>query len=306
MKYDLGLLPNFLIIGAAKAGTTTLYSSLRRHPEVYFPFKKEMHFFNNDIFYGRGVDWYIRTFFKNARRYTVRGDATPAYLYWGEKVIPRITETYGSQPPRMIAILRDPVERAYSLYWHNRRTTKEPLSFEAALAAEDDRLARNRDDLRARGKATWAYFRAGLYSEQLERYFDRFPRESFHIMLLDDMKRDFAATTRDLFTFLRVDPDFSIAPSVSNSARTLRNTPIQRFLRATPSIGESLRKVLPVKWLHYFRSAMRHVLYEEFSYAPMDPKTERMLRERYLPDMQHLEKLLGRDLSKWRSAPSQS
>ena len=300
MSNRLELLPSFLVIGTNKAGTTTLYDVLKTHPQVFLPFRKELHYFNNDLNYAKGVDWYVQSFFKDAAGFPARGDITPAYLYWGDKVIPRIEEVYGNEPPRMIAILRDPVERAYSRYWHQRRVEgREPLSFEAALAAEHERLEEDVHSLGVRGRFSRAYFHGGLYGAQLTRYFSSFPRRAFHIILFHDLQREFAETVRGLLMFLTLDTTVDIAPKQSNPASVLRAPRLNRWLRSRSTAGRIAKQVLSERMLSRVRKALRRPFLTPFSYPAMNPNTERELRQRYLPDLQKLEALIGRDLSCW-------
>ena len=124
---SVNLLPNFLIIGAAKSGTTALYDLLKQHPQVYLPFDKEPLFFSRDDYFAQGAEWYAERYFKEGESFRARGEATPHYLYWAEKVAPRIARTFGGRPPKFIAIFRDPVQRAYSWYW------KQQTSMEHAM-----------------------------------------------------------------------------------------------------------------------------------------------------------------------------
>ena len=300
MDANRNLLPNFLVIGTAKAGTTALHGVLKKHPEIFLPFKKELHFFNDDANYARGVDWYVGTFFGKSGGYSARGDITPTYLYWGEKVVPRIQGVYETRIPRMIVILRDPVERAYSRYWHQRRVPgREPLSFEEALNSEDRRLAEDKDDLRRRGRISWAYFQGGLYAAQLGRYFQCFPRERFHVMLFDDLKKDFVGTIRCLLRFLEVDPTVEVRPLVGNPASVPRAAGLNRWLRSHSRLGRAVKETLSPRMLSYVRKAMRRPFLRPASYPPIDSATERALRLRYRPDIQQLEAMLDRDLSHW-------
>jgi hypothetical protein len=300
MSAILGSLPTFLVIGTNKAGTTTLYDVLKRHPQVFLPYRKELHFFNNDANYAKGVDWYVRSFFRKAAGYPARGDVTPAYLYWGARVIPRIQHVYGGDPPRMIAILRDPVERAYSRYWHQRRLAdREPLSFEEALTAEPERLRLDAQTFGVRGRFPRAYFSGGLYAEQLGRYFDHFPRDSFHVMLFDDLRRDFAGSIRNLLAFLGLDTSIEVPDTRSNRASAMRAPRLNTWLRSRSGVGRVARRMLSERMLSNVRRALRRPFLKPFSYPPMDPGIEHELRLRYLADVQKLEALIGRDLSRW-------
>lgn len=188
-------LPGFLIIGAQRSGTTTLFYDLCRHPQVAGSPVKEVHFFDHQFW--RGVDWY-RSFFprttaqKRARRRgsdLVGGEATPSYLFH-----PAVPARVAATVPgvRLVAILRDPVDRAYSHYRASVARRIERLSFEDALTAEEDRLAGEEERLIAQpGRRSFqhrhhAYVARGLYAEQLERWFAHFPREQFLILRAED------------------------------------------------------------------------------------------------------------------------
>lgn len=299
-----GQLPTFLVIGTNKSGTTTLYDVLKQHRQVFLPFRKELHFFSDDVRYARGVDWYVQSFFQGSAGCHVRGDVTPTYLYWGEKVIPRIKAVYGDTPPRMIVILRDPVERAYSRYWHQRRIEeREPLSFEDALAAEPERILEDAGTFGVRGRFPRAYFQGGLYGAQLERYFTSFPAECFHVMLFQDLQRDFAGTIRGLLAFLGVDETVDIARVRSNPASVTRAPRFNAWLRSRSTIGGVVRRVLPGHSFSYVRKAMRWAFLKPAEYPPINPDTEQQLRQRYLPDIRKLETLIGRSLDQWYPQP---
>jgi hypothetical protein len=300
MKPEGNRLPTFLVIGTNKAGTTSLYDVLKGHPQVFLPYKKELHFFNSDLNYAKGVDWYIHSFFDNAAGFPARGDITPSYLYWGDKVVPRIEEVYGHEPPRMIAILRDPVERAYSRYWHQRRLAgREPLSFEDALTAEAERIQGDAHSQGRRGLFARAYFGGGLYGAQLDRYFSSFPRENFHIILFHELNREFVQTIRGVLAFLHLDTAVAIAPTRSNPAAVLRAPRLNRWLRSRSLVGRVAKAVLSDRMLSWGRKALRKPFLTPSAYPPINPATEQQLRQRYLPDIQKLEGLIGRDLSSW-------
>lgn len=295
-----GRLPSFLLIGTNKSGTSTLYHVLKTHPQVFLPYKKELHFFNDDSNYAKGSDWYAGSFFSGAASAQASGDITPNYLYFGEKVIPRIAATYGDAPPRMVVILRDPVARAYSRYWHHRRVDgREPLSFDEVLAAEAERLRADAAGDAARGRFPLAYFRGGLYGEQLERYFAAFPRERFHVMLFDDLKRDFDGTVRGLLAFLGVDATVAIEAVRANPASVTRAAGLDSWLRSRSLAGRFVKRMLPDAALSGVRKVFRRLFLRPFTYPPMSPATEQALRARFLPDVQKLEALIGRDLSAW-------
>jgi Sulfotransferase domain len=195
------ILPDFVIIGAAKAGTTSLYGWLAEHPFVGGASKKEVHFF--DYNYYCGEDWYRRHFPLESERAAFRqdhgrpfltGEASPSYIshYWAPQRLAK-----GLPQARLIVTLRNPVDRAYSQFQMTRREQEEELeSFAAAIEIEDRRL----DPERARAKADrhyyswrigcWSYLMRSRYAEQLERWLALFPREQFHFLTLEEMATD--------------------------------------------------------------------------------------------------------------------
>ncbi|HEX5467593.1 MAG TPA: sulfotransferase domain-containing protein [Gaiellaceae bacterium] len=220
------MLPTFLIIGAQRAGTTSLFDYLLRHPDVSGPrgrdamvsWSKEIHFFDEK--FGKGVDWY-RSFFPleaTRARYRRRGrnlqagEATPYYMF--HPAVPaRVAETVPDV--KLIAILRDPVERAYSHFQLNRRKGREKLSFEEALAAEPERLKDVEEWLHGAAEELppsgrhrhphhrhRAYLRRGLYAEQLERWLERFPREQLLVVQTEKLLAAPAETYSEVLNFL--------------------------------------------------------------------------------------------------------
>ncbi|MDX1421029.1 MAG: sulfotransferase domain-containing protein [Rubricoccaceae bacterium] len=169
--------PHFLIIGTQKGGTTTLYDDLARHPHVLPAYEKEVHYF--DHHHHRGRAWYRRHFpLRSAldRAAALTGEASPSYLY--HPLAPgRIAEALPGV--KMVALLREPVGRAVSQYWHMVRAGKEALPMAEAFAAETERLAGEHARI-LRGEPsdrrvyfTQSYRHRGLYADQLARYLDR-------------------------------------------------------------------------------------------------------------------------------------
>jgi hypothetical protein len=199
-------LPNFLVIGAQKAGTTALYAYLRWHPGITGPSWKEVSFF--DRHWWRGEAWYRGQFPLRAGERLV-GEASPSYLFH-----PLAPQRARSLVPdaKLVALLRDPVDRAYSQYQHEVALGREPLSFEDALAAEDDRLAgeveRLIDDPRAFSRAWWdhTYAARGRYAEQLERWLAVFPREQLLVVPTEELGERPAETYASILAFLGAEP----------------------------------------------------------------------------------------------------
>ena len=188
-------LPDFLIIGAQKAGTTSLCTYLFQHPDIKPPRRKEIHYFDSPEF-GLGPRWY-RAHFSPKRDTQLTGEASPYYLCHPHAPR-RVRELVPDA--RLIVLLRDPVERALSHYHHQVRHGREPLSFEAAIDAEPERLAgeyeRMISDETYYSEAYWgfSYVTRGLYAEQLRRWSAHFDVSS--MLILDS--HDFFASPRDV------------------------------------------------------------------------------------------------------------
>ena len=196
-------LPDFLILGAQKAGTTALYAYLRWHPEITGPSFKEVSFF--DRHYAKGERWYRAHM--PVRRRSLVGEASPSYLFH-----PLAPERVAGMLPgaRLIALVRNPVDRAFSHYQHEVALGREPLSFEDAVDREDERmqseLERMLRDPSYFSLAWWnyTYIARGRYAEQLERWFAAFPRKQLLVLFTEELSADTAATYRRVLDFLGV------------------------------------------------------------------------------------------------------
>jgi hypothetical protein len=258
-------LPDFLVIGAQKSGTTALYAYLRWHPAITGPPWKEVSFF--DRHYRRGARWYRGHFPSRPRTWlssrrngarTIVGEASPSYLFHplGPQ---RVRETVPDA--RLIALLRDPVDRAYSHYQHEVALGREPLAFEEALDREQERT-RGEEERMLRDPAYFShawwnhtYLARGRYAEQLERWLAVFPREQLLVLPSEELSE----RTRETY------------------ARVLD------FLGARRHELDTFPRVF------------------ERKYAPMAPGARRRLVEYYREPNGRLFELLGRDLG-W--APS--
>lgn len=306
-------MPSFLIIGAQKSGTTALYHMLQQHPQIFMSAVKEPHYFafeedRRPHFNGPGDNDVVdHQFVLNKKGYMslfdhapsggAAGEASAMYIYF-----PQVATRISHELPdaRILACLRNPVDRAYSSYQHLVRDEREKEnSFAAALAAEEQRVADGWIPL-------WHYFRAGLYHEQLLRYYDAFAAPQIKIVIYDDLDRQPARVVREVFTFLGVDPDFQ--PDVStrynvSGVHTSRATAaLYRYLLHPPQwLLRGVRPVVPVgmrrEVMDFMTDAMRRTFLKP---APsVDQAVRESLNDRYRDDVANLSDLLGRDLSHW-------
>ena len=207
---DARRVPDFMVIGAQRCGTTSLFNYLSAHPDITPSLGKEVHFFT--LHWHHGTTWY-RAHFPSCSNQTTTFEATPYYLFhphapWrAAQVVPHA---------RMIVVLRDPIARAVSHYRHNVALGTERLSFADAIAAEADRTAaelqRMHDEPGYESVAVqrYSYVGRGRYAEQLERWFSAFPPERFLLLRTEDLQRDTAEVVRRTLEFLGLRPWESI------------------------------------------------------------------------------------------------
>ena len=198
-------LPDFLIIGAARCGTTWLYECLQAHRRLFLPAQKrpEPHFFLKEAEYARGIDYYSDRYFRGVSHALVAGEASTSYLYR-----PHAAARIARHLPdvKMIALLRNPIDRAFSNYMVSVRNNLETLSFSRAIRREPQRLARPRSPL-AREVCPQAYIDRGRYFAQLAVYLRHFRPDRLHLILFDDLVDRPAAVLGDVHRFLGVHDD---------------------------------------------------------------------------------------------------
>ena len=197
---------DFLVVGAAKAGTTTLFETLRKHPGVYIPQRKECRYFSclRGDFAGPGLvaaNNFTRSLeeyqglFKKAGAGQLCGDVSPDYLYYYQNAVPKILDEINAQVP-IIIVLRNPIDRAYSNYLMHVRDGREKLSFEHALDMEKQRCAAN-------WAWGWGYVDVGLYAKQVKAYLDNFERV---LLLLFEEDIVTGQATGKVLDFLNLEP----------------------------------------------------------------------------------------------------
>jgi hypothetical protein len=199
--------PDFIVIGAMRSGTTSLYSYITEHPKVMPASKKEIRYFDRN--YEQGRQWY-RAFFPPAKAFpgVITGEASPSYLL--HPLAPRrIRAEYPGV--KLIVALRDPVDRAYSHYQLSKRMGKEDLPFEQALDREAERLdgtlERFTSDEHHKSAAYWnqSYVTRGMYADQLRRWLDVFPREQFLVIGSEGLFADPPGVMREVYAWLGVE-----------------------------------------------------------------------------------------------------
>ncbi len=304
MSLDDTVKPNFLVIGAGKGGTTSLHRWLAEHPRVHVSPIKETNYFTWETrgdappgeplgrmeFPVRSWEEYLALFAGGAGA-VARGEVSPSYL--SRPAVPaRIAERLPDV--RLIAVLRHPVERAYSSYLMHARDGRERRSFAEAVRQEIDGTA---DPNLAAGQLR--YLRIGHYHRHLSRYWERFPEEQIHIELFDDLKADPGALIGRVYRFLGVDAGFR--PDLSarlNPSGIPRRSLLAPFLRKN-RFSRLVRRLLPAGWVPGVERAYDGWRGRQLVKPPLDPALRRELIERFRDDIERLGERLSRDLSPW-------
>lgn len=292
--------PNLFILGVAKSGTTTLADSLRQHPEIFITPWKEPTYFSSDDNYSRGMKWYLENFFPNSDNYLYRGDASPSYLFFSEKVARRIQTDLSSEPLKFIIVFRNPIDRAYSHYWHNvNRGLHEKLTFENALLAEGERLSANDKELNDLGRIRYAYVSAGRYVSQLQIFWNFFPKEDFLLLLNEDLYRqNYFQTMGVVQSFLQISP-VEIKYEHSNPSYKPKSHAFQEIVRKRSFFKDLLKLIIPAENRIWLKSSLLKMNAAPVAYPPMNPETRERLKEKFLPEIKALESTMNRDLSAW-------
>lgn len=271
-------LPNFVVIGPGKTGTTWLYDCLREHPQICLArHTKETVFFTE--YYARGLAWY-ESFFRDCTG--AIGEVSNTYFFSAEAAARMAADIPDA---KLIVFLRHPVERLVSYYLFQRRNGRAMESLEDAIARDPELTAQN------------------FFDDHLEPYLARFPRERIFVALHDDLVRDADGLLRDIYRFLGVDADF--VPQ-SLAARPLAaSAPRNRLLSRTAKRAATWLRRRDQHWLLGWgknsalsrRLLTRRLRDEEASV--LSPQTRARLLDLYRPHMERTQRLIGRDLSAW-------
>ena len=311
-------MPSFFLAGAPKAGTTALYRYLDQHPRIYMSPIKEPNFFADEFrlenfgehfrkiaelrlpaqaeylqgpvaekFSGGPVsEWadYLKLF-QGARQETAIGEASVCYL-WSESAPRNIAARFPDA--KILMVLRNPIERAFSQYAHMLSFADSPVTFreyvDAAIHSGSTRISE-----------LYPFLKFGLYHEQLERYFSLFDRGQIQIHFYENFTRDPASVLSDIFRFLSVDADF--APDMSDrhmEAAVPRSFFLKKAIKQL-AVWDTVRDLLPKA----LRTHLRSLVFQPRGALKMSPADRAFLAEYYRDDTTSLSKLLQRDLSHW-------
>ncbi|ARN74087.1 sulfotransferase family protein [Oceanicoccus sagamiensis] len=277
-------LPNFIIIGAAKAGTTALYHYLGAHPAVFMSPIKETNYFaweealslsdRKHLFPVSNIDDYTQLFESSANA-TAIGEASPLYL---ESPIAAYNIHQQIPKAKLIVSLRNPVERAISGYLMHVRSGKINLDLNHQFTADEH------------------YVNAGFYHENLNRFYDLFPRENIHVSLYETFNKNPEKIINDLYSFVDVDTNFQ--PDLRekhNIGQVPKNPTLNKWLR-----NRKLKQLAQDYFPGFLKKAGKFILNKNMSARPdFSRETKLKLLELYKQDIEKTQQLTGLDLSQW-------
>jgi hypothetical protein len=268
-----------VIIGVLRSGTTSLARYLGAHPDAFVPPEKELHFFDSN--FDRGDRWY-RSFFADAGDASAVGEATPNYFF-SSLALQRMASVIPDA--RLIAILRQPVDRAYSHYWMNRERGRERRSFVQAIDEEPSvvRSALSKGDIPKR-----VYLERSRYADRLATISEIYPRDSLLVVLTDDLVADPEHTFARACGHLGIDP----------SERPDRlGEPLNQYVRIRSTrVRDAGRKIT-----HPIGRVIRRLNVRKRPYPPLDPELRRRLTRQMEDEIVAVERWLDRDLDVWRT-----
>lgn len=292
--------PNLFIVGVPKCGTSSMYTYLDRHPQVFMPTRKEPHFFGTDL----DVAWWIRDeqeylrLFAGAGEEKWIGEASIWYLY--SKRAAAEIRAYRPEA-RIIAMLRNPVEMMHALHSHNTYFQREDLlDFGEAIDAEEDRKQGRRIPKNVMTVQRLFYREVARYAGQLERYFAAFGRERVHVIIYDDLKQDTAAVYRGVCEFLQIDPSVDAGFEVVNRNKRLRSAALYQLEKDPPRwLHLAVTTLLPKPVRRTLRGQLQRMHTSREPRPPIAPELRRRLQAEFVPEVATLSDLLHRDLSHW-------
>jgi len=274
-------LPNFLIVGAQKSGTTTLYDILNNHPEVNMSKIKEVNYFTSEKKMSKGLKFYSSFFYKKKATQKITGEASPGYM--NNLYIPKLIKNQLGDV-KIIMILRNPVKRAYSQYWDNRRHLSESLT-------ESEIIGRYlTDEYSSKSKG---YFSRGVYIKYIEEYLKYFKRSDIHIMIFEELIDNPKKELKKLYNFLGIDDsDKLLYLSKYSNSSMIWNNKFYKFFLQNPKYNKYINKHL--RRIFFFGKK------QKYNYPSPSGANLKILQNFYKPWNIKLELFLDKKLDYWK------
>jgi len=274
------MIPNFIIVGAQKAGTSSMMVYLSEHPEIFIPLE-EMHYFDIDKNYKKGMKWYEKKFKKWNGEKAV-GEKSPLYIYV-ENVPARIAKVLPNV--KLIFMLRNPVDRAWSDYWANVRKGRDSLIFQEGLANEEIRIKKGFKE-----KRIYSYKNRGKYVIQIKNFAKYFPKSQMHFVITEQLKNNPKQVLREIYKFLGVDENF-ILPILYKKSYNIGKIPRSKMFAY-------LIYNTPINKIDILRRVLNYINTKENPYR-MDPESRDYLNNYFEKSNKELAEYLNVDLSIW-------
>lgn len=300
-------LPDFFIVGAAKSATTSLFAYLKQHPEIFLPKRKEMYFlafnglsprfklldgtFHQEV--GCTREEYLETY-KNSPEDCIAGDASTWYLYFHEAVIRNIKALYGIQArkAKIIMVLRNPIERAWSHYSMHQRAGIINVPFMDAISSDSFK-----NKVKDGYYPSYDYIGFGMYWYQVQAYLEAF--DHVKVLLLEDLRNNTKAKINEIIQFLDLDPVDHLEQkrlNVSGTPKSNFAAMISHLIYKRNVLKKIIRPLLPQNLRYKLKMGISGFIFKK---NPLRPEHRQVLIDIYRDDILRLQKLLDRDLSDW-------
>lgn len=281
---------NFFVVGGQKCGTTSLYHYLSRHPQIFLPIQKETEFFYRDDYYSMGIKWYMQTYFAKSKAGQILGEVCPQYMFSNNT-----PELIHKEIPhsKIIMLLRDPVDRAFSHYRMSHRRNRENRSFSKVIS-DDITASKNGNPPNNPDKG---YLHFGEYGRIYSQYLNFFPAHAISVVFSDDLLNNRLETLNNILVFLGVDPMLFKSHMLNeyNVGGTRRFSKINAKLRSSELLKKLLRIVLGESrysqlW-YWYETEFTVKQNRSNNMAQID---EELLTSYFSPDIKKLEFFLGK------------
>lgn len=296
----MDVLPNFLVVGASKSGTSSIYHYLKQHPDIFLSnIQKEGRYFsqmpgdyngpgdkNLDDSITRDLNLY-KALFHGYRNEKAIGDISPEYLYFYENAIPLIKKDLGDKV-KIIIILRSPVERAFSAYAHFKRDKRETLTFEDALDKEKERKAKN-------WVWAWQYKNSGLYYKQVKAYVDNF--QNVKVLIFEDFNKDPQRILSEICTFLCVSNDFEFDTTYKYNVSGQPKNQVLYKLETSRGLINFIKKLIPASFVSKMKKNLTGE--KQMVKSKIDDRTRKALIDFFKEDVLKLQEMIKTDVSHW-------
>lgn len=290
---------DFIVIGAAKSGTTTLFELLNKHPDVCLPAQKEVPFFTENKLYDKGVDYFIKRVYGDVSANSILGKITPQYMSGQHDNNPQTVAgriKHGLPDVKIIAILRDPVERCLSFYKMSLRLGYEKRSY--ARAIEESLIPENLEHARTHRTWTNTYVVGGEYGRILQYYYRQFDSSRILVLFTSDLSNNPKMVVKKILKFIGANEDY-VPDDINKKSNTGTSEPKVKlltpaYLYKIPLVHYIWQNFVPFTFRRRINQAISHWNIKKGSKKiPVDDKTKARLVEHFKNDSELLEELLA-------------